>query len=57
MARRILIELTPLGVETVRRARARREDWLAETLDRELDADERERLRAALELLGRVADA
>ncbi len=55
--RRILIELTPLGIETVHSARARREDWLAEALDREPDADERERLRSALELLGRVADA
>jgi DNA-binding MarR family transcriptional regulator len=52
--RRVLIELTPVGIETVQSARARREDWLAETLDRELDAAERERLRAALELLDRL---
>jgi DNA-binding MarR family transcriptional regulator len=55
--RRALVELTPAGVETLGETRARREDWLTGTLDQVLDADERERLRAALELLGRIADA
>jgi len=55
--RRALVELTPAGAETLGAARARREDWLTATLDQELDGEERERLRAALELLGRVADA
>jgi DNA-binding MarR family transcriptional regulator len=55
--RRVLVELTPAGAETLGETRARREDWLAETLDRVLDEDERARLRAAIELLGRVADS
>jgi len=55
--RRVLVELTAAGVETLDATRARREDWLTETLEQVLDADERARLRAALELLDRVADA
>jgi DNA-binding MarR family transcriptional regulator len=55
--RRALVELTPAGIETLRAIRARREDWLTQTLDEVLDAGERERLRAALELLRRIADA
>ena len=55
--RRALVELTATGAGTVGATRARREDWLTEKLDRELDPEERERLRSALELLGRVADA
>jgi DNA-binding MarR family transcriptional regulator len=55
--RRALVELTPAGSQTLGATRARREDWLSETLDEVLDAGERERLRAALELLSRVADA
>lgn len=55
--RRALVELTPAGGETLGATRARREDWLSETLDEVLDAGERERLRAALGLLSRVADA
>ena len=51
------VELTPAGLETLHATRARREDWLTQTLDRELDAGEREQLRRALALLGRVADA
>jgi hypothetical protein len=53
---RALVELTPVGVETLGEIRARREDWLTAALDEVLDADERERLRAAIALLGRVAD-
>jgi DNA-binding MarR family transcriptional regulator len=55
--RRALVELTATGVDTLDETRARREDWLTETLDRVLDDEERARLRAALELLGRVADS
>lgn len=55
--RRALVELTPAGVETLGEIRARREDWLTATLNDALDAGERERLRRALELLGRIADA
>ena len=42
--RRSFVELTPAGLETLHATRARREDWLTQTLDRELDA---ERARAA----------
>ena len=55
--RRSIVELTPAGLETLHATRARREDWLTQTLDRELDAEQRELLRRALTLLGRVADA
>ena len=55
--RRSFVELTPAGLEALHATRARREDWLTQTLDRELDADEREVVRRALSLLGRVADA
>jgi DNA-binding MarR family transcriptional regulator len=53
--RRAIVELTPAGVAMLGATRARREDWLAETLEQVLDADERARLRAALGLLDRVA--
>ena len=55
--RRSFVELTPAGLETLQTTRAQREDWLTRTLDRELDADQRELLREALMLLRRVADA
>src|SRR3954470_12724429 len=55
--RRAFVELTPAGLQALHATRARREDWLTQTLDRELDADEREVVRRALSLLGRVADA
>ena len=55
--RRSFVELTAVGLETLNATRARREDWLTQTLDRELGAGEREQLRRALALLGRVADA
>jgi DNA-binding MarR family transcriptional regulator len=55
--RRSFVELTPLGLETLNAMRAHREDWLTQALDRELDAEQRELLRRAVALLGRVADA
>jgi DNA-binding MarR family transcriptional regulator len=55
--RRAFIELTPAGVEKLEATRAAREDWLAQTLDAELDAEEHELLRRALALLGRIAEA
>jgi DNA-binding MarR family transcriptional regulator len=55
--RRAFVELTTQGLEMVHATRAAREDWLAQALDRELDAGERELLRRALVLLRRVADA
>jgi DNA-binding MarR family transcriptional regulator len=55
--RRHFVELTDAGLETLLATRARREDWLTQALDRELDADQRELLRRAVALLNRVADA
>jgi DNA-binding MarR family transcriptional regulator len=55
--RRAFVELTPAGLELLHATRAQREGWLTEALDRELDARERELLREALALLGRLADA
>jgi DNA-binding MarR family transcriptional regulator len=55
--RRHFGELTEAGLQTLLATRARREDWLTQALDRELDADQRELLRRAVALLNRVADA
>jgi len=55
--RRQLVELTTAGLETLLATRARREDWLTQALDRELDADQRDLLRQAVALLNRVAGA
>jgi DNA-binding MarR family transcriptional regulator len=55
--RRAFVELTPAGLEKVQATRAAREDWLAQALDRELDASELDLLRRAMALLDRVADA
>jgi DNA-binding MarR family transcriptional regulator len=55
--RRSFVELTPQGLQTLNAMRAHREDWLTQILDRELDAEQRELLRRAVELLGRVAEA
>ena len=55
--RRSFVELTPVGLQSLQATRARREDWLTQTLDRELDAEQRELLRQALTLLDRVAGA
>jgi DNA-binding MarR family transcriptional regulator len=55
--RRHFVELTDAGLQTLLATRARREDWLTQALDRELDADQRELLRRAVALLNRVADA
>jgi DNA-binding MarR family transcriptional regulator len=55
--RRVIVELTASGRDTLQATRARREGWLTEMLDRELDERDRELLREALSLLGRIADA
>jgi len=55
--RRALVELTPVGLEVLTSARARREDWLSEVLERDFSAAERRTLREALELLERLASA
>jgi DNA-binding MarR family transcriptional regulator len=55
--RRAFIELTTAGLDQLQTTRARRETWLTEALERELDADERALLHEALALLSRIADA
>jgi DNA-binding MarR family transcriptional regulator len=55
--RRAFIELTAGGRELVQTTRARRETWLTEVLDSELDADERALLHEAITLLERIAEA
>ncbi len=55
--RRHFIELTPAGLDLLQATRSRREGWLAEVLERELDADERALVQEALVLLHRIADA
>jgi DNA-binding MarR family transcriptional regulator len=54
--RRALVELTDAGLHALRRSRAHREGWLAETLERDFDDRERELLRDAVALLDRIAD-
>ena len=55
--RRWFVDLTAAGAAKLEATQAAREDWLSQTLDAQLDADERELLRRALELLDRMADA
>lgn len=54
--RRTLIELTPAGRDALLADRRRREDWLADAIERDLTARERRVLAEATELLGRLAD-
>lgn len=53
--RRVLISLTAAGKDNVRRNRARREEWLAQAIERELSTREEETLARAVELLERLA--
>ena len=55
--RRAFVELTTAGLELLQTTRARRETWLTEALERELDASERALVHEALALLSRIADA
>jgi DNA-binding MarR family transcriptional regulator len=55
--RRALVELSPDGLQRLRDARAQREGWLSQTLEREFSAAEQEALRDALALLRRLADS
>jgi DNA-binding MarR family transcriptional regulator len=55
--RRAFVELTPDGLDLLHATRARRETWLTEALERELDADERALVHRAVALLSRIADA
>ena len=55
--RRAFVELTAAGLDLLQTTRARRETWLTEALERELDANERALLHEALAVLNRLADA
>jgi DNA-binding MarR family transcriptional regulator len=55
--RRMLIALTSAGRDLVRRERARREEWLATVIARELTSRERKTLARATDLLRRLADS
>jgi DNA-binding MarR family transcriptional regulator len=55
--RRAFVELTAEGRKRLKAARAAREDWLAQALERELDETQRETVREALTLLARVAES
>jgi DNA-binding MarR family transcriptional regulator len=55
--RRALVELSPDGLQRLRDARAQREGWLSQTLEREFSGAEQEALREALALLRRLADS
>ncbi len=54
--RQVLVALTVEGSSVVRETRRRRDAWLARRLT-ELDADERETLHRAAEILTRLADS
>jgi DNA-binding MarR family transcriptional regulator len=53
--RRMFVDLTPAGREALHATRARRNTWLAEMLEQQLDARERELVRDAIALLDRIA--
>jgi len=55
--RRAFVELTAEGRKRLRATRAAREDWLAQALDAELDAAQREQIREVLALLQRIAES
>jgi DNA-binding MarR family transcriptional regulator len=55
--RRAFVELTAAGLDLLKTTRARRESWLTEALERELDTRERALVHEALALLSPVADA
>jgi DNA-binding MarR family transcriptional regulator len=53
--RRSRVSLRPSGERVVREIRAERDTWLGRAIEAELDDREQELLRAAADLLGRVA--
>ncbi|TML98010.1 MAG: MarR family transcriptional regulator [Actinobacteria bacterium] len=54
--RRALVELTDRGRTTLYADRRQRDDWLAQAIELDLSHSEQEVLRAAVELLGRLAE-
>jgi DNA-binding MarR family transcriptional regulator len=55
--RRILIEVTPLGRQTLGELRRDREGWLAKAIAEDLSASEQRQLARAVELLRRLAES
>ena len=53
--RRTLLELTDAGREALTEDRRRRDGWMAQALENELDRDERKTLARAVELLDRLS--
>jgi DNA-binding MarR family transcriptional regulator len=54
--RRVLVELTELGLATLAEDRRKREGWLAGAIAQDLSGEDQEVLQRALELLRRLAD-
>jgi DNA-binding MarR family transcriptional regulator len=54
--RRALVELTDRGRTALYADRRQRDDWLAQAIELDLSHSEQEVLRAAVELLGRLAE-
>jgi DNA-binding MarR family transcriptional regulator len=55
--RRALVRLTGAGRTAIEDQRRRRDDWLAQAMERELSAEEREALERALPLLRRLVES
>jgi DNA-binding MarR family transcriptional regulator len=55
--RRMLVELTAQGIETLELDRRQREGWLAKAIAEDLAGEEQQLLREALDLLRRLAEA
>jgi DNA-binding MarR family transcriptional regulator len=55
--RRVLVELTELGTETLTEDRRKREGWLALAIAEDLSNEDQEVLQRAVALLRRLADA
>ena len=55
--RRILLTLTSAGTRTMREHRARRQEWLAAAIDRELGVADQRVLERAIRLLERLVDS
>lgn len=54
--RKVLISLSPLGVETLNRVRNEREEWLNKALNQVCTPEEQELLQRALVLLSKLVD-
>lgn len=55
--RRVLVELTEAGIQTLAEDRRKREGWLAQAITDDLSTEDREILARAVSVLRRLADA